>query len=137
MGGNYTWFDVTGVTVKDATVRKGQTAELTVKFTCDGDLLAEWFRGDFTPAVPTPPPPFDFDVKVYLEGMGSLADVDVPEVTGNLVPNQANYEIKVTTPTLNKEGIYEVTALVELGHNAGFVMGHWDGDLKISVWDAP
>lgn len=137
MGGNYSWFTVTDVTVDDATVKAGESAELTVKFTCDGDLLAEWFRGDFTPALPTPPPPFDYEAKVYLEGMGSLVDVDVPVVNGTLVPNQADYEVTVTTPALPNEGIYEVTALVELGHNAGFVMGHWDGDLKISVWDAP
>ena len=135
--GNYDWFNVTDITVEDATVRSGFPAKLTVKFSCDGDLLAEWFRGDFLPPVPTPPPPFDYEVKVYLEGMGRVADVDVPVVTGDLVPNQADYEVLVTTPNLSQEGVYEVTALVELGHNAGFVMDHWDGDLKISVWTAP
>ena len=129
MGGNYSWFTVTDVTAKDETVQTGTSAELTVKFTCDGDLWARWVRGDFGP-----PPPWDYQVKVYLEGMGTLPEVNANSVIGTLVKNQADYEVEVTTPTLNPEGIFEVAALVELSQNAGFVMGHWDGDLKISVW---
>jgi hypothetical protein len=133
MGGNYSWFYVTDVTAADTTVKAGEAATLTVKFTCDGDLLAQWFRGDFVPPV-GPPPPFDYEVKVYLEKMGRGRELNAAPVTGSLVPNQSDYEVEVITPKLPQEGIYEVAALVELSSNAGFVMGFYDGDLKISVW---
>jgi hypothetical protein len=129
MGGNYSWFTLTDVTAKDETIQSGTAAELTVKFTCDGDLWAQWVRGDFGP-----PPPWNYEVKVYLEGMGPRQELSADPVTGTLVPHQAEYEAKVKTPVLTQEGVYEVAALVELSSNLGFVMGHYDGDLKISVW---
>jgi hypothetical protein len=135
MGGNYPWFQLTDVTTKDTTVRSGESAELTVHFTCDGDLLAEWFRGDFEPAPPPGgPPPFGYEVKVYLEGMGKRPEINVRPAHGELKKLTAHYTETVTTPPLTKEGVYEVAALVEISHSAGFVMGHYDGDLKISVW---
>jgi hypothetical protein len=129
MGGNFSWFTVTDVTAKDETVQTGTSAELTVKFTCDGDLWAQWVRGDFGP-----PPPWDYEVKVYLEGMGTRPEVNANPATGTLVAGQADYEATLITPPLTVEGVYEVAALVELSANLGFVMGHYDGDLKISVW---
>ena len=36
--------------------------------------------------------------------------------------------------TLNREGVYKLSAIVELDNNAGFVMGYSEEEDQISVW---
>ena len=124
MGGNYSYFQVTDVTAKDSTVEHGTTTDVTVKFSCKGDPQAEFWRDKKWP----------FTAKVYLEGFGSHPPEDQWWAHGKLDPAEEDYEQVVSIGPLNLEGVYEVAALVELDDDAGFVMGHYDGDYKISVW---
>ena len=123
MGGNYSYFQVTDVTAEQSTVKAGEKTKVTVKFSCKGDPQAEWYCDKSWP----------FTAKVYLEGLGTRPEQDW-WASGNLEPDEGDYEKEIEVGPLNSEGVYEVGALVELDDDAGFVMGHYDGDLKISVW---
>jgi hypothetical protein len=125
MGGNYPWFQVTDLTAEDTTVKHGETTTVTVKFSCTGDPQADFYTERDWP----------FTVKVYLEGFGpGTARERIWTDPGNLEKDEPDYEHKVEIGPLDLEGVYEVGALVELDDDAGFVMGHYDGDLKISIW---
>jgi len=123
MGGNYAYFQVVDVTAADTTVESGEKTTVTVKFTCKGDPQAKFYTKKSWP----------YTAKVYLEGFGSRPE-DEWEAHGKLAPGQEEYEKDVEIGPLTSEGVYEVGALVELDDEAGFVMGHYDGDLKISIW---
>jgi hypothetical protein len=114
---------VTDVTADDKTVEHGQKTKVTVKFTCAGDPLAKFFTKKKWP----------YTTKVYLEGFGPRPETQW-QAPGNLEEGEKDYEAEVEIGPLNREGVYEVGALVELDGDAGFVMGHYDGDLKISIW---
>jgi hypothetical protein len=124
MGGNYSYFQVTDVTAKDSTVKVGSSVDVKVTFSCKGDPQAEFYRKKQWP----------FTAKVYFEGFSSWPPEPYGWASGKLEKDKEVYEQVVTVGPLNKEGVYEVAALVELDDDAGFVMGHYDGDFKISIW---
>jgi hypothetical protein len=123
MSGNYPYFQVTDVTAVHPTIQNGKRTTVTVSFFCKGDPQAEWYCDKSWP----------FTAKVYLEGFGTRPERQWT-ASGNLAPGQGDYEMEVEVGPLNLEGVYAVGALVELDDDAGFVMGHYDGDLKLSIW---
>lgn len=125
MSGNYPYFQVTDLTVSDTTVKSGEKVTVTVKFTCSGDPQGEWYCNHNWP----------YTAKIYLEGFGTSAEQQWTS-SGKLNPGVEEYEKDIEIGPLTGEGIREVGALVELDDDAGFVMGHYDGDLKLSVWTA-
>ncbi len=81
------------------------------------------------------PVDWPWTVKVLAEGYGPHATERIFTETG--VCNQNNPEYTVPVPiTLNREGVYKVSAIVELDNNAGFVMGYSEKDVQITVWTA-
>ena len=85
-----------------------------------------------------------FTIKVYAEGYGDpwppAGEPGGPYEwwwTRNGNCNQANPDYQIPVPvSLMSEGVYKLSAIVELDNNTGFVMGFSEEDVQISVWTA-
>lgn len=81
------------------------------------------------------PANWPWTVKVYAEGYGDYATEQTFTQAG--MCNQSGPDYSVVVPiTLNNEGVYKISAIVELDNNAGFVMGYSEKDVQIAVWTA-
>lgn len=116
----------------DPSPRAGTATEVTVCFRFTQPLYSVIWR------------PFNwpFTVKVYVEGYGGtwLPGEGTPQertwtLAGTCTQASPDYCVKVPV-TLSREGVYKVSAIVELDNNAGFVMGFLDSgkEGQISVW---
>lgn len=108
----------------DPAPQGGTATEVTVKFKFSEPFYSVFLRPNNWP----------YTVKVYAEGFG-----DVPEqrFQQSGTCNQASTDYTVVVPvTLSNEGVYKVSAIVELDNNAGFVMGYSDDEVQITVWTA-
>ena len=109
----------------DPSPRAGTATEVTVSFRFNEPFYTNVFFANAWP----------FSVKLYAERIGAGA-VDIP--VQSFTCNQASPDYQLPIPvTLNQEGVYLISALVELDNNLGTVMGWSDTDVRISVWTAP
>ena len=114
----------------DPAPQAGVATEVTVKFR----FLQNFYQVVWQPAN------WPWTVKVYAEGYGGrwLAGEGRPQEWTWTLPGtcaQANPDFTEKVPvTLNREGVYKLSAIVELDNNAGFVMGYADKEVQISVW---
>lgn len=115
--------EVTG----DPSPEAGTATEVTVSF-----RFSQPFYGTF---LHNPTTEWPFEVKVYAEGLGDWAREQRTLQNGTC--NQADPEYRVAVPvTLDREGVYLISALVELGPMGGWVMGWSDKEARITVWTA-
>jgi hypothetical protein len=116
--------DLTNLAVTgDASPQAGTATEVTVSFSFVQPFYSIFLR----------PTSWPFTVKVYAEGLGDWAREDIARVNGTCNQPGPDYEIVVPV-TLDREGVYLVSALVELDDGAGIVMGYSDQQTQISVW---
>jgi hypothetical protein len=113
----------------DPSPRAGAATEVTVFF-----RFTEPFYGTFFY------PSWPWTVKVYAEGYGGrwLAGEGRPQEwtwtrSGTCSQASPDYQEKVPV-TLAREGVYKLSAIVELDNNAGFVMGYAETEVQVSVW---
>ena len=115
----------------DSSPQAGAATEVTVKF----KFLQPFYSAFLQPTWP-------YTIKVYAEGYGGrwLAGEGRPQEWTWTLPGtcaQANPDFTEKVPvTLNREGVYKLSAIVELDNNAGFVMGYAETEVQISVWTA-
>lgn len=93
------------------------------------------------------PANWPFMVKVYAEGYGIPFPAPPGEPSGPYewqwsIPGNCNQpgnpDYTVNVPiTLQREGVYKLTAIVELDLGAGFIMGFSETEVQVSVWTAP
>jgi hypothetical protein len=114
----------------DPSPRAGSPTEVTVKFR----FLQPFYQVVWRPAS------WPWTVKVYAEGYGGrrLVGEGRPQEWSWTQPGtctQASpYFTEKVPVTLNREGVYKLSAIVELDKGAGFVMGYADEEVQISVW---
>jgi hypothetical protein len=114
----------------DPAPQAGVATEVTVKFKFSQPFYrVVWRRANWP-----------WTVKVYAEGYGGrwLAGEGRPQewtwtLSGTCAQANPDFTEKVPV-TLNREGVYKLSAIVELDKNAGFVMGYADEEVQISVW---
>jgi hypothetical protein len=118
------WLDVTNLEVTgDDSPEAGVATEVTVSF-----VFTQPMYGIFLA-----PAQWPFTVKIYAEGLGDWAVEQRTEQAGTC--NQANPDYQVAVPvTFPNEGVYLISALVELDNGAGTVMGWSDQEVRISAW---
>ena len=121
--------EVTG----DESPKAGEATEATVSFKFTEPFYTVIFK----------PPAWPFTVKVYAKGLGRAGPF-TPEPGpverrwqqgGSCTQATPDYQVKVPV-TLNREGVYKLSAIVELDNNAGFVMGFSEKEAQVSVWTA-
>ena len=116
----------------DASPQAGSATEVEVKF-----KFSQPFYGTFVQ-----PKSWPYTVKVYAEGYGGSWDwtEGSPQErswTKNGTCTQSSEDFAVKVPvTLNREGVYKLSAIVELDAQAGWVMGYSEKEVQISVWTA-
>lgn len=74
-----------------------------------------------------------FTVKIYAERIGGGPDYDLAQVAYNCDQPSPDYE-KTIDVTLPREGVYIVSAIVELDKHMGSVMGWADQPVQITAW---
>lgn len=109
----------------DESPQAGAATEVTVFF-----RVAEPFHATFLVGTGWP-----YEVKVYAEGYGDFPGEYRSFANGTCNATGPDYQVKVPV-TLPDEGVYKVTAIVELSNNAGWVMGFSDQEVQITVWTA-
>lgn len=123
---NVAWCDLYSLQVTgDPSPQGGTPTEVTVSFKFSQPFYGVFLRPNNWP----------WTVKLYAERYGS--DIPPQFVSQAGTCNQVSPDYTVAIPvTLNAEGVYRVSAIVELDNNAGSVMGFSDTDVQISVWTA-
>ena len=58
-----------------------------------------------------------YRVRMSIEGMGGAKEIDLPEISGNLVPGQVSYEVEVPVPSslitdFDADSVYQVGCVV-------------------------
>jgi hypothetical protein len=105
--------------------RAGTATEVTVSF-----RFAEPFYSAFLR-----PSAWPYTIKVYAEGYGDLARELQSEKAGTCTQASPDFEERVSI-TFDREGVYMLSAIVELDKKAGFVMGFSEKQVQISAWTA-
>ena len=131
----FAFLDVTGLSVTgDPSPGIGVPTQVTVDFRFPAP-----FHNIFLS-----PTNWPYTVKVYAEGYGGWVPGEgTPQerafqVAGNCdqAGQNANvYQVNVPV-TLTREGVYRMSAIVELDNGAGFIMGFADDPVQINVWSA-
>jgi hypothetical protein len=123
--GNTVLLDVTNLEVTgDSSPEAGTATEVSVSFVFAQPLYSVVWQ----------PANWPFTIKVYAEGIGARPEL-ITTQPGTC--NQANPDYVVPVPlTLGAEGVYLITALVELDNGAGFIMGWSEEERRISAWTA-
>jgi hypothetical protein len=107
----------------DPSPQTGTATEVTVSFRFTEPFYTNVFLANNWP----------FTVKIYAEGLGDWATEERAEQS--FICDQANPDYQIPIPlTLDNEGVYLISALVELDNNLGTVMGWSDQEVKIAVW---
>jgi hypothetical protein len=117
----------------DESPKAGDATDVTVSFKFTEPFYTVFFR----------PQAWPFTVKVYAEGLGG--DAPWPpepgpverrwQQGGSCTQGNPDYQVKVPV-TLNREGVYKLSAIVELDNNAGFVMGFSEKEAQVTAWTA-